>query len=319
MARWARIDAASGKPLWRWSDAGRAVARSGTPSPTTRKSIACTWVPAMRAAPMPRRIAFACSRGRAERRYRRDGLALRLRARRSPAMRRSTDITLATINHRRASRATSSCMRRRTARFHVLDRATGKLISVEEARHRCAQPLRAIVQPEERARVPAHHRVAGIERPTATRRRMPARARCVAWDPVETARRCGQYRRRARSAAACSRRPATSCSRDRPTVIITAYSAAEGRRAWAFYSATAALGAPISFAIGKRQYISILNGPTQGAAGSLGAMSAQIRLGLARASAAPADLRARWHRFDCRPRRVRRSPHPSDGRRSRRG
>ena len=57
---------------------------------------------------------------------------------------------------------------------------------------------------------------------------------------------------------------------------ITAYSAGEGRRVWAFYSATAALGAPISFAIGKRQYISILNGPTQGVAGSLGAMSAKF-------------------------------------------
>jgi quinohemoprotein ethanol dehydrogenase len=56
---------------------------------------------------------------------------------------------------------------------------------------------------------------------------------------------------------------------------ITAYST-EGRRLWAFYSATAALGAPISYAIGKRQYISILNGPTQGAPGSLGAMSAQF-------------------------------------------
>ena len=57
---------------------------------------------------------------------------------------------------------------------------------------------------------------------------------------------------------------------------LTAYSAADGRRAWAFYTATAALGAPISFAIGKRQYISILNGPTQGTAGSLGAMSARF-------------------------------------------
>jgi quinohemoprotein ethanol dehydrogenase len=56
---------------------------------------------------------------------------------------------------------------------------------------------------------------------------------------------------------------------------ITGYST-EGRRLWAFYSATAALGAPISYAIGKRQYISILNGPTQGAAGSLGAMSARF-------------------------------------------
>ena len=57
---------------------------------------------------------------------------------------------------------------------------------------------------------------------------------------------------------------------------ITAYSAAEGRRVWAFYSAAAALGAPVSFAIGKRQYISILTGPPQGTAGSLGAMSARF-------------------------------------------
>jgi quinohemoprotein ethanol dehydrogenase len=56
---------------------------------------------------------------------------------------------------------------------------------------------------------------------------------------------------------------------------LTAYST-EGRRLWAFYSATAALGAPITFAIGKRQYISILNGPTQGVPGSLGAMSARF-------------------------------------------
>jgi len=57
---------------------------------------------------------------------------------------------------------------------------------------------------------------------------------------------------------------------------ITAYSASEGRRVWAFYSATAALGTPITFAIGKRQYISILNGPLQGVAGSLGQMSAKF-------------------------------------------
>lgn len=56
---------------------------------------------------------------------------------------------------------------------------------------------------------------------------------------------------------------------------ITAYST-EGRRLWAFYSATAALGAPISYGIGKRQYISILNGPTQAVPGSLGAMSARF-------------------------------------------
>jgi quinohemoprotein ethanol dehydrogenase len=57
---------------------------------------------------------------------------------------------------------------------------------------------------------------------------------------------------------------------------ITGYSAAEGRRVWAFFSGAAALGTPISFAIGKRQYISILTGPTQGTPGTLGAMSARF-------------------------------------------
>ena len=80
----------------------------------------------------------------------------------------------------------------------------------------------------------------------------------------------------ARSAVACLSTAGDLVFQGQADGYITGYSASEGRRVWAFYSATAALGAPISFAIGKRQYISILNGPTQGAAGSLGLMSARF-------------------------------------------
>ena len=57
---------------------------------------------------------------------------------------------------------------------------------------------------------------------------------------------------------------------------ITAYSAGEGRRVWSFYAATAALGTPITFAIGKQQFVSILTGPLAGASASLGASSAKF-------------------------------------------
>jgi quinohemoprotein ethanol dehydrogenase len=57
---------------------------------------------------------------------------------------------------------------------------------------------------------------------------------------------------------------------------INAYSAAEGRRVWSYYAATAALGTPITFAIGKQQFVALLTGPLSGAAGSMGTPSAKF-------------------------------------------
>jgi quinohemoprotein ethanol dehydrogenase len=51
---------------------------------------------------------------------------------------------------------------------------------------------------------------------------------------------------------------------------------AEGRKAWAFFAGAPALGAPISFAIGSKQYIAVLSGPPNGMAASLGAISGQF-------------------------------------------
>jgi quinohemoprotein ethanol dehydrogenase len=57
---------------------------------------------------------------------------------------------------------------------------------------------------------------------------------------------------------------------------VNAYDAAGGRKLWQFYAATAALGAPISFAVGNKQYIAILVAPLAGTPGSLGAPSAKF-------------------------------------------
>ena len=104
---------------------------------------------------------------------------------------------------------------------------------------------------------------------------MPARSALVAWDPAKQRAAWAIPTQGAFSGGVLST-AGDLVFQGQADGYITAYSAVEGRRVWAFYSATAALGAPISFAIGKRQYISILNGPTQGAAGSLGAMSARF-------------------------------------------
>lgn len=57
---------------------------------------------------------------------------------------------------------------------------------------------------------------------------------------------------------------------------INAYDATGGRKLWSFYAASAALGSPISFAVGKQQYIAILVGPPSGAAGAVGAPMARF-------------------------------------------
>ncbi|HEX5162999.1 MAG TPA: PQQ-dependent dehydrogenase, methanol/ethanol family [Steroidobacteraceae bacterium] len=57
---------------------------------------------------------------------------------------------------------------------------------------------------------------------------------------------------------------------------INAYGASDGRRVWSYYAATAALGTPITFAVGKTQYIAILTGPLHGAPGGFGSMAARF-------------------------------------------
>jgi quinohemoprotein ethanol dehydrogenase len=57
---------------------------------------------------------------------------------------------------------------------------------------------------------------------------------------------------------------------------LVGYAASTGSKAWAFYAATPPLAAPISFAIGSKQYVAVLAGPPHGVPANLGAMSAQF-------------------------------------------
>lgn len=51
---------------------------------------------------------------------------------------------------------------------------------------------------------------------------------------------------------------------------INGFDAASGRKLWSFYAASAALGSPISFAAGGKQYIAIVVGPPSGVPGNAG-------------------------------------------------
>lgn len=158
--------------------------------------------------------------------------------------------------------------------FHVLDRASGKAISVKKiglgAHNHFAQsfsPKSAL------AYVPTTELLASNtegDAPLDT-----GKSALVAWDPVKQQPRWAVPTPGAFSGGVLST-AGDLVFQGQSDGYITAYSAAEGRRVWAFYSATAVLGAPITFAIGKRQYISILSGPTQGVSGNQGAISARF-------------------------------------------
>jgi len=184
----------------------------------------------------------------------------------------STDITLATITIDAQARNVI-LYAPKDGSFYVLDRAGGKAISTKKlgvgAHNHFAQsfsPKTGLVY------------VPTTELLTTSLADAPAdagKSALVAWDPVKQRPLWAVPTPGAFSGGVLST-AGDLVFQGQSDGYITAYSAAEGRRVWAFYSATAALGAPISFAIGKRQYISILNGPTQGAAGNLGAMSAKF-------------------------------------------
>ena len=112
-------------------------------------------------------------------------LALRFGARRSPAVRRIHRHHAGHGHHRRGSRATSSCYAPKDGSFHVLDRASGKAISVKKLGMGAHNHFAQSFSPKTGLAYRAHHRIAGIERSTAMRRRMPARARSSHGIPVK--------------------------------------------------------------------------------------------------------------------------------------
>ena len=184
----------------------------------------------------------------------------------------STDITLTTIAIDAQARNVI-LYAPKDGSFHVIDRASGKAISVKKlgvgSHNHFAQSFSVktglVYVPT--TELPATN--------LADAAADAGKSALVAWDPVKQRPLWAVPTPGAFSGGVLST-AGDLVFQGQSDGYITAYSAAEGRRVWAFYSATAALGAPISFAIGKRQYISILNGPTQGTAGNLGAMSAKF-------------------------------------------
>ncbi|HYJ42749.1 MAG TPA: PQQ-binding-like beta-propeller repeat protein [Steroidobacteraceae bacterium] len=184
----------------------------------------------------------------------------------------STDITLATVAIAGAPRNVI-LYAPKDGSFHVLDRASGKAISVKKlgmgAHNHFAQsfsPKTGLTYVPTTELTASNVGDAPVD---------AGKSALVAWDPVKQQPLWAVPTPGAFSGGVLST-AGELVFQGQADGYLTAYSAADGRRAWAFYTATAALGAPISFAIGKRQYISILNGPTQGTAGSLGAISARF-------------------------------------------
>jgi quinohemoprotein ethanol dehydrogenase len=57
---------------------------------------------------------------------------------------------------------------------------------------------------------------------------------------------------------------------------IHAYAADSGKRLWSFFAGTAAIGSPITFSAGGRQYVAITAGPLGGTAGAFASLSAEF-------------------------------------------
>jgi quinohemoprotein ethanol dehydrogenase len=263
------FDAATGKLAWSWSTQGPggAVWNAITYDPDNNRVYVGT---GNARGPDAAKNTFACSVVALDADT--GAMAWQYDAK-SPQCDGSADLTLASIN---LGAATSNVIlyAPRDGSFHVIDRVTGKAISMKKlgmgAHNHLAQsfsPKSGLVYvpttelPESNADGDA-----------------PAdagKSALLAWDPVKQQARWAVPTPGAFSGGALST-AGDLVFQGQADGYLTAYSAAEGRRVWAFYTATAALGAPISYSVGKRQYISILNGPTQGMAGSLGAMSAKF-------------------------------------------
>jgi quinohemoprotein ethanol dehydrogenase len=262
-------DAATGKPAWSWSTqgGGGAVWNAITYDPDNNRVYVGT---GNARGPDAARNTFACSvvalnadTGAVDWHYDASG----------PQCDGSADITLADINLGAETRKII-LYAPRDGSFRVIDRATGQAISSKNLGMGAHNHLAQAFSPKTGlAYVPTTELPA-----TDVDGDTPAdagKSALVAWDPVKQQPRWAVPTPGAYSGGVLAT-AGDLVFQGQADGYLTAYSAAEGRRVWAFYTATAALGAPISYSIGKRQYISILNGPTQGMAGSLGAMSAKF-------------------------------------------
>ena len=265
------FDVATGKPVWSWTTqgGGGAVWNAITYDPESNRLYAGTGN--ARGAEAARNV-LACSVVALNA----DSGALEWHYDSAPGDHTkcdgSTDITLATITVDGQPRNVI-LYAPNDGSFHVLDRASGKALSKRSLGMGAHNHFAQSFSPKAGlAYVPT------TELPASNDGDAPVdsgKSALVAWDPVKQQPLWAVPTPGAFSGGVLST-AGDLVFQGQADGYITAYSAADGRRVWAFYTATAALGAPITFAIGKRQYISILNGPTQGVSGSQGTISARF-------------------------------------------
>jgi len=265
------FDAATGKPAWSWSTqgGGGAIWNAITFDPENNRVYVGT---GNARGPDAAKNTFACSVVALNA----DTGAMDWHYDASPdhvSCDASTDITLADINLGTEMRNVI-LVAPKDGSFHVIDRATGKAVSAKKLGIGMHNQFAQSYSPKSgliyvpTTELPASN-VDG-DAPAES-----GKSALVAWDPVKQQPRWVVPTPGAFSGGVLST-AGDLVFQGQADGYLTAYAAADGRKVWASYTATAALGAPISYAVGKKQFISILNGPTQGMAGSLGAMSARF-------------------------------------------
>ena len=263
-------DVASGKPRWRWTapGGGGAVWNALTVDPETNRVFAGTGN--ARPADAPNNPA-ACSivaldGATGQQLWQFDA---------SPGNHLSCDdsldITLATLTIDGAPRKVI-LHAPKDGSMHVLDRDSGKQISTSQLGEGAHTPFAQAFSPVTGlVYLPVSRLPPGDVDPA----QVTGKSALLAWDPVKQRAQWMQPTPGPFNGAALAT-AGDLVFQGAADGHITAYTAAEGRRIWAYYLAESALGAPISFAVGRQQFISILVGPPTGAAASLGATSAQF-------------------------------------------
>lgn len=160
----------------------------------------------------------------------------------------------------------------RDGKFHVIDRETGKALSVKSLGEGSHLLFSQSFSPKSGlAYLPASvlPDAAGADSPPST-----ARSLLVAWNPAKQRAEWAIPTAGAFGGSVLSTAGDLVFQGQLDGYFVGFTS--EGRKAWAFFAGAPALAAPISFAIGSKQYVAVLAGPPSGLPASLGAISGQF-------------------------------------------
>ncbi len=184
----------------------------------------------------------------------------------------STDITLATLAIDGQPRQVI-LHAPRDGSFHVIDRQTGRAISSKKLGEGAHNHFAQSFHPQTRW---VYLPTTDVPSPvTADTPADAGKSYLLAWDPAKQVAQWAIPTPGAYSGGVLST-AGDLVFQGQSDGYLVAYSASQGRKAWAFFAGAPPLGAPISFGIGGKQFIVVLAGPPSGMSGSLGAISAKF-------------------------------------------